>query len=275
MTTVPDVVLNTGLPIPQLGFGTFQVPNEDVGAAVRTALETGYRSIDTAAAYRNEQGVGEAIRASGLPREDVFLTTKVWNNDHGYDETLRAVNASLDRLKLDYVDLFLIHWPAPAADRYVPTWRALEKAHAEGRIRSIGVSNFQRAHLRRLLDETEIVPAVNQIELHPNLSQVELREFHAEHGIVTEAWSPLGQGGALLDDPVIADVAGKHRKSPAQVILRWHMELGNVAIPKSVTPARIKENIEIFDFALDEEDLAALGGLDNGTRLGPNPDNFG
>ncbi len=273
--TVPNLALNNGVAIPQLGFGVFQVPNEDVGAAVHTAFEAGYRSVDTAAAYRNEPGVGEAVATSGLPRDDVFVTTKLWNNDHGYDNALRAFDASLDRLKLEQVDLYLIHWPTPAADNYVETWKALEKIYSDGRARAIGVSNFHIPHLRRLLDEAEIVPAVNQIELHPNLAQVELREFHLAHGIVTEAWSPLGQGGALLDDPVIADIAGKHRKSPAQVVLRWHMELGNIAIPKSVTPARIRENIEVFDFALDEEDLAAIGRLDNGTRLGPNPETFG
>lgn len=274
MNTVATITLNDGQHIPQLGFGVWQIPNGKVTAAVTTAIEAGYRHIDTAALYRNEQGVGRAIANAGVPREELFVTTKLWNSDHGYDRVMRAFDSSIGKLAMDYVDLYLIHWPAPGQDRYVETWPALEKLHADGRARSIGVSNFHIPHLRRLLDETNTVPVINQIELHPNLPQRQLRAFHAEHGITTEAWSPLAQGN-LLRDKVIADLAGKHGKSAAQVILRWHLQLGNVVIPKSVTPSRIRENIDLFDFELDENDLGAIAGLDRNRRVGLNPDTFG
>ena len=269
----PTVTLNNGVEIPQLGYGVFQVPDAATEEAVAAALRTGYRSIDTAAAYRNERGVGDAIAESGLRRDEIFVTTKLWNSDQGYDSALAAFESSLQKLRLDRVDLYLIHWPTPAKDRYVDTWRALEKLLADGRTRAIGVSNFQPAHLRRLLDETGIVPAVNQIELHPQLQQAELRAFHAEHGIATEAWSPLAQG-AVLDDPLLGRIAERVGKSPAQVVLRWHLQLGNIVIPKSVTPERIRENADVFDFTLTEQDLLDLAGLDRGLRTGPDPDQF-
>lgn len=271
---VPSVTLNNGVHMPQLGFGVFQVPAAQTVAAVRTAIDAGYRSIDTAKLYGNEQAVGAAVAASGVPREQLFVTTKLWNDDQGHDRALRAFDASLSRLGLDRVDLYLIHWPAPGANRYVETWRALGKIVADGRARAIGVSNFQPAHLQRLIDETGTVPAVNQVELHPRLQQAQLRTFHAEHGIVTEAWAPLAQGG-LLTDRTITGLAGKYGVSPAQVILRWHLEIGNVVIPKSVTPSRIRENIDVFGFELAEDDLAVIAELDTGDRVGPDPDRFG
>ncbi|MGQ0837759.1 aldo/keto reductase [Actinokineospora sp.] len=273
MPNVPDVKLNDGTTIPQFGFGVWQVPDAAVGDAVTTAIEAGYRGIDTAAIYGNESGTGAAIAASGLPRAELYVTTKLWNSDQGYDSTLRAFDESLAKLKLDYVDLYLIHWASPGRDAYVDTWRAFEKIRAEGRARSIGVSNFHVPHLERLLAETDTVPAVNQIELHPNLPQAELRAYHAAHAIATEAWSPLAQGN-LVADPTVSRIAEKYGKSTAQVLLRWHVQLGNVVIPKSVTPARIKANIEVFDFELADDDLAVLAGLDTGTRYGPNPDDF-
>jgi diketogulonate reductase-like aldo/keto reductase len=267
MGTVATVTLNDGAAMPQLGLGVWQVPNETTAATVRTALDAGYRSIDTAALYRNESAVGAAVAESEIPRAELFITTKLWNTDQGYDNALRAFDDSLDRLRLDYVDLYLIHWPTPAEPRYVETWRAFEKLRADGRARSIGVSNFHISHLRRLLDEADVVPAVNQIELHPNLPQEQLRAFHAEHGIVTEAWSPLARG-KLLRDRSIAGLAQKYGKTPAQIVLRWHLELGIVVIPKSVTPSRIRENIDVFDFELAPDDLAAIGDLNNGRRTG-------
>ncbi|MFC8225269.1 aldo/keto reductase [Streptomyces sp. NPDC057287] len=271
MPTVPTVTLNNGVTIPQLGFGVFQVPDDETTAAVTAALEAGYRSIDTAAVYGNEAGVGRALAESGLAREELFVTTKLWNADQGYDATLAAFTASLAALGLDHVDLYLIHWPTPARDLYTDTWRALEKLLADGRIRAAGVSNFQPAHLRRLREESSLVPAVNQIELHPALQQSELRAAHAEHGIATEAWSPLAQG-ALLDDQLLVSLAERHGKTPAQVVLRWHLQLGNVVIPKSVTPARIRQNIDVFDFELSTADMDAIAGLDRGMRTGPDPD---
>ncbi|MFB7362033.1 aldo/keto reductase [Streptomyces hydrogenans] len=268
---IPTVELNNGVGIPQLGFGVFQVPDDETTSAVGAALEAGYRSVDTAAIYGNETGVGRALAASGLPREELFVTTKLWNADQGYDATLRAFDASLAKLGLAYLDLYLIHWPTPARDLYVDSWRAVERLAAEGRIRAAGVSNFQPAHLRRLLDSSSLVPAVNQIELHPGLQQSELRAFHAEHGIATEAWSPLAQG-AVLDDPAITAIAARTGKSPAQVVLRWHLQLGNVVIPKSVTPARIRQNLDVFDFRLTDEDMAAVAATDRGLRTGPHPD---
>ncbi|NUO46866.1 MAG: aldo/keto reductase [Streptomyces sp.] len=270
-TPIPTVTLNNGIEIPQLGFGVFQVPDPETAAAVTSALEAGYRSIDTAAIYGNEKGVGQALAASGIARDELFVTTKLWNADQGYDATLKAFDASLAELGLDYVDLYLIHWPTPARDLYRESWRAIEKLAGEGRVRAAGVSNFQPAHLRRLLDDSSLVPAVNQIELHPGLQQRELRDLHTELGIATEAWSPLAQG-AVLSEPVLTSIAGRYGKSPAQVVLRWHLQLGNIVIPKSVTPARIRENADVFDFALTDEELTAIAGLDRGLRTGPDPD---
>lgn len=273
MTAVPTMHLNSGADMPVLGLGVWQVPEAEAADAVATAIAAGYTSIDTAAIYRNERGVGEGIRRSGVGREGLFVTTKVWNDAQGYDSTLKAFDASLSNLGMDYVDLYLIHWPVPAQDRYLETWKALETLHGEGRARSIGVSNFQVPHLKRLLDRATVRPALNQIELHPGLQQAELRSLHAEQGIATEAWSPLQRGA--VDRPEIVALAAKHRRTPAQVILRWHMQLGTIAIPKSVTPSRIRENIAVFDFALDDGDMAAIAGLDAGTRTGPDPDRFG
>lgn len=274
MVQVPSVKLNNDARMPVLGFGVFQVAPDQVVAPVRLAIEAGYRLIDTAWGYGNEAGVGQAIRESGVPRAELFVTTKLTNSEHGYDQALRAFDASLERLGFDFVDLYLIHWPVPSRDLYVPTWRALERLHAEGRARSIGVSNFTVGHLQRLLDETGTVPAVNQVELHPRLAQVPLREFHLSHGVATEAWAPIGQGKGLLEDPMIIDIAGKYGKTPAQVVLRWHVQLGNIAVPKSTTPERIRSNIEIFDFELGTEDMQRLTDLAPEERIGPDPDTF-
>jgi 2,5-diketo-D-gluconate reductase A len=271
---VPDVVLNNGVRMPQLGFGVFQVGNDEARAAVTTALEAGYRSIDTAALYGNEQGVGIAVRASGIPREELFVTTKLWNADQGAGRVRPAFERSLDKLGLDYLDLYLIHWPVPSQDLFVETWKTFEQLYADGRVRAIGVSNFTPPQLTRLLDETEVAPAVNQVELHPGFQQPALRAFHREHGIATEAWSPLGQGAALTH-PVITRLAEQHEKTPAQVVLRWHLDLGNVVIPKSVTPVRIRENLSVFDFALAAEDARQIAGLESGQRIGPDPDVVG
>jgi 2,5-diketo-D-gluconate reductase A len=270
MICVPAITLNNNVQMPQIGFGVFQVPPEHTERLVSIALEAGYRSIDTAAAYHNEHGVGRAIAASGLPREEIFVTTKLWNSDHGYERALRAFDASARRLALDVVDLYLIHWPVPMADRYVETWKALEKLAADGRVRAIGVSNFNPEHLRRLLAETATVPAVNQVELHPLFPQARLRALHAELGIATEAWSPLAQG-RVLAHPTITRLAKRYGVTPAQVVLRWHVQLGNIVIPKSVTPQRIRENIDVFGFELSAEDLAAIATLDTGRRIGPDP----
>lgn len=271
MSKVPSLTLNNGIQMPQLGFGVWQVADGEAARVVGAALEAGYRSIDTAAAYRNEEGTGQAIAASGIAREELFVTTKLQNGDQGYDSTLRAFDASLAKLGLDYVDLYLIHWPTPEKGTYVETYKAFEKIHADGRARSIGVSNFLPEHLERLAAETSVVPAVNQIELHPQLQQAEARAYHAAHGIATEAWSPLGQGKGLLDVPTVVAIARKHGRTPAQVVLRWHLQLGQVAIPKSVTPSRIQENIDLFGFELDADDLAALAALDEDRRLGGHP----
>ncbi|EID56430.1 aldo/keto reductase [Saccharomonospora xinjiangensis] len=275
MTHVPNITLNTGATMPQLGYGVFQVSPGEVTGLVSEALRAGYRSIDTAAIYGNEEGVGRAIAESDLAREDLFVTTKLWNDHQGYGSTLAAFDESMARLGLDYIDLYLIHWPVPSKDAYVETWKAMQRLHEEGRAKAIGVSNFQIPHLRRLLDETDVVPALNQIELHPNLPQRQLREFHAEHGIATEAWSPLGQGKGLLDDPTLTSLATKYGKSPAQIVLRWHVQLGNITIPKSATPSRIKQNIEVFDFELSADDMATITALETGVRVGPDPDAFG
>ncbi|MER7486977.1 aldo/keto reductase [Streptomyces sp. NPDC126497] len=260
--------------MPQLGFGVWQVPDAEAETAVTTALEAGYRSIDTAAIYGNEEGTGRALAKSDVPREELFVTTKLWNSDQGYDSTLRAFDASLSKLGLEYVDLYLIHWPTPARDRYVDTYKAFEKLLADGRTRAIGVSNFLPEHLDRLVSETSVVPAVNQIELHPHLQQGAAREYHAERGIATEAWSPLGSGKGILEIPALVAIARKHGRTPAQVVLRWHLQLGNVVIPKSVTPSRIEENIDVFGFSLDAEDLAAISALNEDRRIGSDPAEF-
>jgi 2,5-diketo-D-gluconate reductase A len=273
MSPIPNVTLNNGVEMPQLGFGVFQVPDEETTTAVGNALQAGYRSIDTAAIYGNERGVGRAIAESGIARDELFVTTKLWNEDQGYDATLAAFDASLDKLGLDYVDLYLIHWPTPARDLYLDTYRAFEKILAEGRTRAIGVSNFQVAHLRRLMENTGVTPVVNQVELHPGLQQKELRSFHAQHGIATEAWSPLAQG-AVLGDQAVVDLAARYGVTPAQIVLRWHLQIGNIVIPKSVTPERIRQNLDVFGFRLTDEDLLALAALDRDLRTGPDPDAF-
>ncbi len=272
--TVPTITLHNGVAMPQLGFGVWQVPDNEASDAVSSALEAGYRSIDTAAIYENEKGTGHALASSGLPREELFVTTKLWNSEHGQDSALRAFDASLARLGLDYVDLYLIHWPVPEQDRYVETWKALGRILADGRARAIGVSNFHPAHVQRLIDETGTVPALNQIELHPRLQQPVPRAYHADHGIATEAWSPLGQGKDLLQDPVLTGIAARHGRTVAQVVLRWHLQTGNVVIPKSVTPARIRENIDVFGFELSAEDMRAIEALNADSRLGPDPDHM-
>ncbi|AXK31419.1 aldo/keto reductase [Streptomyces armeniacus] len=272
MSSVPSITLSNGVAMPQLGFGVWQVPDDEAARAVGTALEAGYRSIDTAAIYENEKGTGQAIAAAGVPREELFVTTKLWNADQGHDTTLRAFDASLAKLGLDYVDLYLIHWPMPGIDKYVDSWKAFEKILAEGRAKAIGVSNFQPAHIQRLIDTTGTVPALNQIELHPHLQQPIPRAYHADHDIATEAWSPLGQGGDVLAEPLLGDLAGKYGKTVAQIVLRWHLQLGNVVIPKSVTPSRIRENIDVFDFELEQADVDAVTGLNTDTRLGADPD---
>jgi diketogulonate reductase-like aldo/keto reductase len=270
---VPDIPLRGGTVIPQLGYGVFQVARDQTAEAVTRALSVGYRHIDTAAAYRNEAEVGEAIRGSGLDREEVFLTTKCWNDDQGFEEAKRALAASLGRLQMDYVDLYLIHWPVPSRDSYVDTWKAFIDLQADGLARSIGVSNFQPAHLQRLVAETGETPAVNQIELHPYLQQPILRRKHEQMMILTEAWSPLAQG-AVLGDPAIVKIADTHGKTPAQVVIRWHLQLGSVVIPKSVTPRRIEENFDAFDFLLTDLEMKAIGALDADRRTGPDPDTF-
>ncbi|PSL00282.1 diketogulonate reductase-like aldo/keto reductase [Murinocardiopsis flavida] len=271
MPLVPDVTLNNRVRMPQLGFGVWQVGNDEVVESVQTAIEAGYRNIDTAQLYGNEAGVGEAVRRSEVPREDLFITSKLANDSQGRDATLRAFDESMRRLGIDTLDLFLIHWPLPERDTYIETWKAMEKLYADGRIRAIGVSNFQVDHLTRLIAETSVIPAVNQIELHPRLTQAELRRFHKKHGIATEAWSPLGQGN-LLKDPEIGAIAESYGKTPAQVILRWHLDIGNVVIPKSVTASRIRANIEVFDFELDAADVERLSELNADQRFGLHPD---
>ncbi|MBC7723280.1 MAG: aldo/keto reductase [Burkholderiaceae bacterium] len=272
--TVPTIVLNNGVEMPQLGFGVWQItPDDRAAQAVRTAFDAGYRAVDTARIYTNEAGVGRALAESELCRDDVFLTTKLWNNEQGYDSTLRAFDNSLAKLGTDYVDLYLIHWPVPFHGRFTETWRAFEKLYADGRVRAIGVSNFEPDHLQTLLDGASIVPAVNQIEFHPYLQQHALQELHQELGIVTEAWSPLGQG-KVLADPAINAIADRLTRSPAQVILRWNIQLGNIVVPKSATESRIRENLALFDFELSESDMAALAGMHRGDRIGQHPNDF-
>ncbi len=271
MTEQTHLTFNDGRTIPQVGLGVWQTPNDTAVQVVKTALDAGYRHIDTAAAYRNEKGVGEGIKASGLSREDVFVTTKLWNDNQGHDETLVAAEKSLGRLGLEYLDLYLIHWPAPAKGLYVESWKALVRLQQDGRVKSIGVSNFAAEHLDRIIGETGVAPAINQIELHPRFQQRALREANTARGVLTESWSPLGQG-QLLSDPVIAGIAARHGKTPAQVIIRWHVDSGLVVIPKSVTPERIVQNFGVFDFQLDEADKAAIAGLDSEAgRIGPDP----
>ena len=274
MATVPTIRLNNGVEIPQLGFGVYQVPPEDTAEAVSTALEIGYRHIDTAEMYGNEKGVGEAVARSGIDRGEVFVTSKLNNGYHRRDDALRAFDQSLADLGFEYLDLFLVHWPLPGIDvDYVETWKAMEEIYASGRARSIGVSNFQAHHLRRLFGETEVRPAVNQIEVHPYLAQEELRAFDADHEIVTEAWSPIAQG-KVLDDPVVLRVAERYSRTPAQVVLRWHVQRGDVVFPKSVNRERMQQNFELFDFDLDGDAMGDLSALDRGERTGPDPDTF-
>ncbi len=284
MSNIPSVKLNDGTLIPQLGFGVWQVPDAEATAAVRTAIEVGYRSIDTAAIYENETGTGKAIAealAGGVAREDLYITTKLWNSgtrdwsgEQGREAVLREFDASLERLGLEYLDLYLIHWPRPMHGSYANVWKAMEKLRADGRVRSVGVSNFGTEQLTRLAQESSLVPVLNQVELHPYFPQEELRAFHAEHGIATEAWSPLGQGKDLLGEPALVRTAAKHGRTVAQVVLRWHLQNGIVAIPKSVTPSRIAENLDVTGFELDAEDLAAIAGVATGTRIGPDPQGF-
>jgi 2,5-diketo-D-gluconate reductase A len=270
MGEVPHLKLNDDVEIPRLGFGVFLVPPDDTQAVVERALETGYRHIDTAAAYRNEKGVGSAIAASDIPRDEVFITTKLWNSQQGFDSALSAVEKSLGRLGTEYIDLYLIHWPAPPQDLFLDTWRAFERIQEQGQAKTIGVSNFRIDDLERLEAEADKRPTVNQIELHPRHQQRELRAWHEEHGIATEAWSPLAQG-AVLDDQTVVDIARTHGKTPAQVVLRWHLQLGNIVIPKSVTPERICENFDLFDFELSQEEMERIGDLDRAERIGPDP----
>jgi 2,5-diketo-D-gluconate reductase A len=270
---VPNVRLSDGALIPQLGFGVFQVPPDDTQRAVEDALAAGYRHIDTAAAYRNERGVAAGLAASGLSRDEVFVTTKLWNSEQGFDSTLAAFEKSTEELDTDHVDLYLIHWPMPTEGRFLDTWRAFERIKAEGGARSIGVSNFRVEDLERLGTEAEQMPTVNQIELHPLFQQAELRAWHAEHGIATESWSPLAQGEVLEDD-TLSTIAAHHHRTVAQTVLRWHLQLGCVVIPKSVTPERVRENFDLFDFELTEDDMAAIARLDAGHRTGPDPASF-
>lgn len=271
-SSVPVLDLNDGNKAPQLGFGVFQIPDGETADAVASALAAGYRSLDTAAIYKNEAGVRQGIERSGVARGDIFLTTKLWNAEQGFDSTLKAFDASLSKLGTDYVDMYLIHWPTPRRDLFVDTWKAFIRLRDEGRIRSIGVSNFQPAHLDRLVKETGVVPVVNQIELHPDFAQRDVVAANTKLKIVTESWSPLGQGGDLLKNEALVAIGKKHGKTPAQVVIRWHVQLGHMVIPKSVTPERIKANIDVFGFELSADEMKAIDGLDAGNRMGPHPD---
>ena len=273
MTAVPTITLNDGVEIPQLGFGVFQVPPEDTKKATLEALEVGYRHIDTAEMYGNEKGVGEAVAESGIPRDQIFVTSKLNNTFHAREAALGAFDQTLETLGFETLDLFLIHWPLPAVGDYVETWKAMEEMKASGRVRSIGVSNFQPAHLQRLFDATGTVPSVNQIEVHPYLTNEVARAFNTEHGIATEAWSPIAQG-LVLDNPVIGGIATEHGKTPAQVVLRWHVQRGDIVFPKSVTRSRVEENFDIFDFELSDSEVGFISALNKDERTGPNPDEF-
>lgn len=271
MTDQPLLPLVDGTTIPQIGLGVWQTPDDVAVTAVSAAIKAGYRHVDTAAIYQNEKGVGEGLRASGVARDDIYVTTKLWNDDQGYDSALKAYDKSLGRLGIDKADLYLIHWPSPHRGLYVDSWKALVRLKEEGRVGAIGVSNFASEHLDRIIDATGVTPVLNQIELHPDFQQRELRSLHDDLGIRTESWSPLGQG-KLLADPVIARIAAKHGRTPAQTIIRWHLDQGLIVIPKSVTPSRIVENFDVFGFALDAGDLAAIDALDGaGNRIGPDP----
>lgn len=265
------VKLNNGLNMPQLGYGVWQVPDDEAADAVTEALKVGYRSIDTAMVYKNEKGVGQALKETSVPREELFITTKVWNSDQGYESTLRAFDASLERLGLDYVDLYLIHWPTPEFDDYVATYKALEQLYKDGKVKAIGVCNFEPEHLQRLLDECDIPPVLNQVECHPYLAQNELKAFCAKHDIFVEAWSPLDQGGEVLNDAAVKAIAEAHGKSPAQIVLRWHLQNDTIIIPKSVTPSRIAENFELFDFELSADDMEKMNALNKEQRRGAHP----
>ena len=273
MTVVPTITLNNGVEIPQLGFGVFQIPPEQTRDATLTALEVGYRHIDTAEMYGNEKEVGEAVRASGIDRDEIFVTSKLNNGFHAYDDALAAFDETLKTLDLGHLDLFLVHWPLPGGGDFVETWKAMEKMYESGRVKAIGVSNFQPHHLRRIHGETSVTPAVNQVEIHPYLTNEEVRAFDTEHGIATEAWSPIAQG-KVLEDPVLVRIAEAHDRTPAQVTLRWHVQRGDIVFPKSVTRSRVEENFDIFSFELSTEDMADIDGLDRGERTGPDPDSF-
>ena len=269
----PKIKLNNGQLIPQLGLGVYKVSGEGAAPLILQAIECGYRRFDTAAFYGNELEVGEAVRKSGLGREELFITTKIWKDDHGYDRALEAIDESLARLNVDYIDMLLIHWPSPKLDKFVDTWAAFQKAQESGKILGIGVSNFEPAHLQKLLAAGGAVPALNQVELHPGLQQAELRAFNAAHGIATEAWSPLARG-RFNDNPVIEKICAKHDRTATQVIVRWHLQLGNLVIPKTATASRLPENISVFDFELDDTDMAAIATLDSDLRTGPHPEEF-
>jgi len=266
--------LNNGIKIPQLGYGVWKIPDDEAGNTIQQAIEAGYRLIDTAKIYKNEVGVGKAIAATNIPREELFITTKLWNADHGYETALKAFDESLEKLSLDYVDLYLIHWPTPMFDMYVESYKALETIYKDGRAKAIGVCNFDIEHLQRIMDECEIIPAVNQIECHPYLQQTELKMFCKEHGIVIEAYSPLMNGTKVLEDPVIQEIANQYGKTPAQIILRWHLQTDVVPIPKTITASRMDENINVFDFELSVDDLNNIAALDKGERHNAVPSEF-
>lgn len=270
---IPVAELGEEVSIPRVGLGVFQIAPVETEEVVRLALEAGYRHIDTAAAYDNEEGVGRALSSSSLDRDEVFVTTKLWNSQHGRERPKQALGASLERLGFDYVDLFLIHWPVPSRDRYVETWEALLDLQADGLARAVGVSNFLPEHLDRLKEATDVMPPINQVELHPHLRQDELRAYHREHGIVTEAWSPLAKA-RILDEPILQAIAERHGRTAAQVVLRWHLQLGNVVIPKSITPARIAANLDLFDFELSDDEVEEISSLDRDRRIGPDPETF-